>query len=397
MSELFQQELDSIRDAGLYRSLRQRESPHVGGLVQLNNQQFVGFGSNDYLGLSSDSRLVDAVKQTAGHVGCGAGSSPLISGRGAIHAQLERELAAFEQSEAALLFTTGFAANCGTIGALASKESVIFSDEKNHASIIDGCRLSGARIEVYRHNDIEHLKSLLTNAGSANGNGQRKLIVTDSLFSMDGDFAPLDQLARLAADHDAILMVDEAHATGVFGQSGSGLCEHFDVHREVPVRIGTLSKALGSFGGFVSGSRSLVELVLNRARPYIFSTAAPEAIAGGSLAALEIVRSEPERRTRLLEMAGGLRASLISLGFDVGNSSSQIIPVVLQENDAVIKASEQLQEEGFFVPAIRPPSVPEGNAMLRISLTADHSTEQIDRLLTTMEGLSPGKLAESEL
>ena len=377
------EDLEAIEEQQLRRVLAKRESPHVAGMVQIDGRQFIGFGSNDYLGLSADSRLVDAMRQAAGYIGCGSAASPLISGRGVIHARLERELAAFEQTEASLVFPTGYAANVGTIGALVSKPDAIFSDERNHASIIDGCRLSGARIHVYRHADLDHLAHLL----GATDSFRRKMIVSDSLFSMDGDFAPLPALVKLAHDYQAILMIDEAHATGVFGDTGRGLCEHFAVETEVDVRVGTLSKALGCFGGFVVGNRQLIELILNRARTYIFSTAQPEAIANATLAALEIVQTEPERRQRLMKLSEQLRHRLTVDGWNIGTSTSQIVPIIIGAADPTMAMCDRLKELGFFVPGIRPPSVPPGKSLLRTSVTASHTREMIDRFCDALASL----------
>ena len=377
------EDLEAIERLQLRRVLANRESPHVAGLVQIDGRQYIGFGSNDYLGLSADTRLIEAIRQAAGYIGCGSAASPLISGHGVIHARLERELTVFEHAEASLMFPTGYAANVGTIGALVSKPDAIFSDERNHASIIDGCRLSGARIHVYRHADLDHLTHLIGAAGSF----RRKMIVSDSLFSMDGDFAPLPGLVKIARDCQAMLMIDEAHATGVFGDNGRGLCEHFDVEKEVDVRVGTLSKALGSFGGFVVGDRELIELILNRARTYIFSTAQPEAIANATIAALEIVLAEPERRQRLLKMSEHLRHRLVADGWNIGTSTSQIVPIIVGEADRAMALCDQLKVLGFFVPGIRPPSVPAGMSLLRVSVTASHTREMIDRFCDSLASL----------
>jgi 8-amino-7-oxononanoate synthase len=373
--EIFQAELDRLRDDGLLRELRKRESPHVAGKVQIDGEQFINFGSNDYLGLSADARLVDAIRKAAGYVGCGSAASPLVTGRGAIHDRLERELAAFEQTPAALLFTTGYAANLGTIPAIVQTGDTVFSDQLNHASIVDGCRLSRANVAIYRHADMSHLAELLSQDAS-----RRKLIVTDSLFSMDGDFAPLDRISELAQQHQALLMVDEAHASGVFGANGRGLCEHFAVEQLVDIRIGTLSKAFGSLGGFVAGSRELIELIFNRARSYIFSTAQPESIANATIAALEIVRNEPQRREKLSSLAESLRNQLRNQGFEIGATSSQIIPVILGSPEVTMHVHLELKTRGFFVPAIRPPSVAADACRLRISLTADHQESTLKEL-----------------
>ena len=379
-----EQQLQHLESNDLLRRLATRESPPVAGLVQIDGQQFINFGSNDYLGIAASEEMVNAVNHYVSQLGWGAGASPLVNGRGTLHRRLEQELADFEETEAALLFPTGYAANVGTICSLVGKSDVVFSDELNHASIIDGCRLSGAQVLVYRHNDMDHLESLLTESKSSAG---RRLIVTDGLFSMDGDLAPVPKLVELAQRFDAMLMVDEAHATGVFGDQGRGVCEHFGIEQQVDVRVGTLSKALGSLGGFIVGPQSLIDWVCNRARTYVFSTAQPEAIAGASLAALKIVREQPQRRERLLELANRLRGQLSELGFETGNSESQVIPILVGESELAVNMSKQLRAKGIYIPAIRPPSVPSGNARLRLSLSSDHTDAQIDSLVSVLKQL----------
>ncbi len=290
-------------------------------------------------------------------------------------------LAEFEGTEAALVFPSGFAANAGTIAALVDKHDAIYSDRKNHASLIDGCRLSGAEIHIYAHRDCRRLEFLL----QAGDRYRRRLIVTDSLFSMDGDLAPLDQLARLAERYDCMLLVDEAHATGVLGARGRGGCELLGVEHDVDVRIGTLSKALGSSGGFVVGSRMLIDWLLNRARPYVFSTALPPALAAAAAAALEIVTREPERRGQLLARAAELRARLRARGWRVGDSIGPILPLVIGDAQRTMQLSARLREQGFLVPGIRPPSVPKGESLLRMSLSYGHSREMIEQLLVALD------------
>lgn len=372
--------LEDLTQKALRRRLAVRSSPQNPAAITIHNQNLVHFGSNDYLGLAGDARLIAAAQQAAQVHGWGSGASPLVAGRGTQHQLLEQELASFEGTPAALLFTTGYAANVGAITALASAEDAIFSDAKNHASIIDGCRLSGAQVHIYRHADSSHLRDLLRSAPPS----RRRLIVTDSLFSMDGDVAPLTDLAELAQEHQAMLLVDEAHATGVFGATGRGLCEQHGVEEAVHIRIGTLSKALGSFGGFVVGSQSLIDWLTNRARGYVFSTAMPEAVAAASRAALEIVHEEPQRRQSLLQTAERFRQELQALGLSTGHSSTQIIPVILGDPQQALAAAAQLQSQGFFVPAIRPPTVPTGESLLRISLSYAHSPEQLRQLLSAL-------------
>jgi len=372
--------LQQLAQTRRYRYLQVRESPPVAGLVQLDGQQFVNFSSNDYLGIAADARLVDAVKSVVGQVGWGAGASPLVTGRGVWHRRLENELAAFKGTQAALLFPTGFATNVGTITALVGPGDWIYSDRNNHASIIDGCRLSEANVQIYEHGDCRHLQERLLN----NHSSGRKLIVTDSLFSMDGDFAPLSELVEIAAQAQAMLMVDEAHATGVWGTCGRGVCERMQVETQIPIRVGTLSKALGSLGGFVCGSQRLIDWIANRARSYIFSTAQPEATAAASLASLSIIKSEPERRQRVVDLASRVREELTRLGWNCLHSQSQIIPLLVGDEAAALALSQRLREQGLLVPAIRPPAVNPGKCILRISLSAAHSDQQIEQLIAAL-------------
>jgi 8-amino-7-oxononanoate synthase len=369
------EQLASLDRKSLRRRLATREGKQAARIV-LEGTELVSFGSNDYLGLAADPRLVGAMASAAAEGGWGSGASPLVTGHGRAHQRLEEGLAEFEGTEAALLFSTGFAANAGTIAALAGPGDVVFTDRKNHASIWDGCRLSRADVRPYRHVDTRHLARLLDKSGRY----RRRLIVTDSLFSMDGDLAPLAELCRLAEQYDAMLMIDEAHATGVFGPRGRGVAEQLGVEGRVHVRVGTLSKALGSIGGFVASSRSLVDWLLNRARPYVFSTALPAPAAAAATAALAIVREAPARGRELLSRAAALRARLAEQGWDVGGSQSQIIPVIVREPDRAMRLAAALRERGLFVPAIRPPTVPDGETCLRISLTYGHAPEMIDQL-----------------
>lgn len=372
--------LRELERRDLRRTLLTRESPQRGDRIQIDGRSLANFGSNDYLGLASDDRMCRAVSESIQQRGWGSGASPLVTGRGSLHAELENRLARFEGTEAALLFSTGFAANVGAIASLAGPEDIIFSDAKNHASIIDGCRLSGAQIQVYKHTDVDDLRQSL-----AVSRHRRKLIVTDTLFSMDGDLAPLPHIAELAREHGAMLLVDEAHATGVFGKEGRGVCEHLGVEDGVHVRVGTLSKGLGSIGGFVAGSRALIDWLANRARPYVFSTAMPEAMAAAGLAALKVVQSEPFRRQELLQRAADFREKLSAAGLHIGRSQSQIIPVILGFPARTMQAAADLRQAGFFVPGIRPPSVPEGESLLRISLSWLHEPGQLVSLAETIE------------
>lgn len=374
------EQLDNLRKDGLLRRLQTRQ--HMQAVeIAIEGSQMINFGSNDYLALAADKRLTDAVAATLAEYGWGSGASPLITGHSELHCRLENRLAEFEGTEAALVFTSGFAANTGAVAALVGVGDVVFTDRKNHASLIDGCRLSRADVRTYPHNDWQMLDRLLSKTSQYG----RRLIVTDGVFSMDGDLPPLDELAKLAEKYDAMLLVDEAHATGVFGKQGRGVTEHFGLEDKVHVRVGTMSKAIGCIGGFVAGSRPLIEWLINRARPYIYSTAAPAVTAAAALAALDIVEHEPERRIQLLARSEKLRLALTNQGWHIGQSGSQIIPIIVGDPSRAVRISTKLREQGLLVPAIRPPTVPEGEALLRISLTCKHTDEMLDKLLEVLE------------
>jgi 8-amino-7-oxononanoate synthase len=373
------EELHALEAHGLRRQVRSRGNAQ-GASITLEGREFVNFGSNDYLGLAADPRLTAAVAEALQQYGWGSGASPLILGHAELHRQLEERLAEFEGVEAALLFTSGFAANSGTIAALVGQGDAVFADRKNHASLFDGCRLSRADVRVYPHGDCQALDDLLAKSAAY----RRRLIVTDSLFSMDGDLAPLQELAELAEKHGTMLLVDEAHATGVFGPNGRGACELLGVEDRVTVRIGTLSKALGSIGGFAAGSRSMIEWLVNRARPYIYSTALPAAVSAAAIKSLDIVHDEPRRRIELLATSDRVRRELAGQGWRLGNSTSQILPVVVGTPEKAISLSQKLREQGLFVPAIRPPTVPDGEACLRISLSYGHTAEMIEKLVASL-------------
>jgi 8-amino-7-oxononanoate synthase len=374
------EKLDVLAKRGLRRQRRPRTSP-CGPRIVVEGRELVNFGSNDYLNLAGDPRLASAASAAIDESGWGAGASPLITGYTVWHERLERRLAEFLQTDAALVFSSGYAANVGTITALTGPDDAVFSDEKNHASIIDGCRLSRAAVHVYRHCDCDHLQSLLTSTIVSG----RRLIITDTVFSMDGDTAPLTDIAELARRHGAMLMIDEAHATGVFGPHGRGLAEELGVQPHIDIHVGTLSKALGSSGGFVAGSRRLIEWLLNRARSYVFSTAPPAANCAAAIAALDIVRDDPQRRRKLLDLAERLRTGLRAQNWDTGSSSSQIVPIIVGESDKAMQLAAGLREQGFFVPGIRPPTVPMGQSLLRISLTSAHSNDIADAVVAALQ------------
>lgn len=378
------EELAALDHRGLRRRLR--SCVHARAWIEWDGRRLVHFGSNDYLGFAAHPAVVAGARAALAGYGFGAGASPLITGRTPLHEELERRLAAFEAAEAALLFPTGFAANVGTIPALVGRGDTVFSDAKNHASLIDGCRLSRAEVLVYRHADAGHLEDLLKPPGAAQrSETRRRLIVTDSVFSMDGDVAPLTDLCDLAERYDAMLLVDEAHATGVFGPGGRGACHAAGVADRVPIRMGTLSKALGALGGFVVGGRRLIDWLANRARSYVYSTAAPAAVCAAALAALDLLEEDPLLGERLLSRAARFRRRLGLRGWNVGGSASQIVPILLGDAAEAVARSESLLAAGLFVPAIRPPTVPAGESLLRVSLTSLHTEAMLDELLAALE------------
>jgi glycine C-acetyltransferase/8-amino-7-oxononanoate synthase len=361
-----EERLAELRESGLHRRLRLIEGPQ-GPRVTLDGRRVLLLCSNDYLGLADSAEVRDAAAQAALRWGAGAGASRLISGNMELHRRLEERLAAFKGYGAALLFGSGYLANVGVISALAGRGEVVCSDELNHASIVDGCRLARAETFVYRHGDVEHLAWGLREAG-----GRASLIVTDGLFSMDGDVAPLADLHRLAREHGCRLMVDEAHATGALGPGGRGSVAAAGLSGEVDLVVGTLGKALGSYGAYVCASAALRELLLNTARPFIFSTAPPPPAVGAAQAALELLEAEPERVERLRENASTLREGLAAEGLAPGGGQSQIVPLEVGDASLTMQLCERLLERGVFAQGIRPPTVPEGTSRLRFSTMATH-------------------------
>ncbi|HET9368658.1 MAG TPA: aminotransferase class I/II-fold pyridoxal phosphate-dependent enzyme, partial [Vicinamibacterales bacterium] len=340
-------ELDTLRQQGLFRSLRiledrQQATSHFDGT------QVVNLSSNNYLGLTTHPKLVEKAIKAIQDFGVGSGSVRTIAGTMSIHMELERRLAAFKQTEAVVVFQSGFAANAGTVSAILTKEDVIISDELNHASIIDGCRLSRAAIKVFPHKDVDAARKILKELPA----GQRKLLITDGVFSMDGDLGALPELCALAEEYGAIMMVDDAHASGVFGRNGRGTIDHFQMHGRVDIQVGTLSKAIGALGGYVAGSRDLIQFLYHRARPFLFSTSHPPSVAATCLAAIDVLEQEPEIIERLWDNTRFFKKGLEDLGFNTGLSQSPITPVIAGEGSRAMALSDQLFKEGVFAQGI---------------------------------------------
>ncbi|OQP05501.1 8-amino-7-oxononanoate synthase [Geobacillus sp. 46C-IIa] len=366
--------LDELKQKAQKRQLRRAEAS--GTSVILNGKPMLNLASNNYLGLADDQRLIEAGCEAMQRYGAGAGASRLVVGNHPLYERAEAALKQWKKAEAALIFNSGYTANIGVLTALIGRDDLVFSDQLNHASLIDGIRLSKAACFRYRHNDINQLESWLKQSPP----DKRKWIVTDAVFSMDGDLAPLSELVELKRRYRAILIVDEAHSGGVFGPNGEGLLYHFGLEKEEDViAIGTFSKALGSFGAYATGEPWLIDYLMNSARSFIFTTALPPAVLAANEAAIHIVQSEPERRTRLHALSERFRTKLKQLGFDTGGSETPIVPVIVGPNDQAVAMSELLQEAGIAAIAIRPPTVPEGTARIRFSVTAAMTEEDVDR------------------
>jgi 8-amino-7-oxononanoate synthase len=365
--------LDELKKAGLSRELRDLKGA-PGPYITVCGRRALLLCSNNYLGISGDERVKEAAREALDKWGTGASGSRLISGNLEPYEALERELAAFKGTESALVFTSGYQTNLGTVAALVGERDAIFSDALNHASLIDGSRLSRAEVLVYKHCDPSDLEEKLASKPHA----RRKLILTESVFSMDGDLAPLEEIAFLAKKYGAMLMVDEAHATGVFGPTGAGLVEALGIRQQVDVQMGTFSKALGSLGGYVAGSRDLIRYLIQHARSFIFTTGLPPAVLAASRAALRVVREEPERRQALWRNVRELRRGLSAMGFELGPEQSQILPLHLGDSGVTMAGCRLLLKHGVFAQGIRPPTVPQGTSRLRLTPMATHEDADIE-------------------
>jgi 8-amino-7-oxononanoate synthase len=368
---MFLNELKRIKESGLYRQMKYLQSPQQ-PYVKIAGKSYLMLSSNSYLGLCNDQRLKQAAMDAMEKYGVGSGGSRLTTGSYEVHKKLEDKIAAFKGAEAALLFNTGYMANVGAISSIAGKDWVIFSDRFNHASIIDGCRLSGAEIIIYEHCDASDLE---TKAHSHRG--RRALVVTDGLFSVDGDIAPLPEIVQVAKKYNMLLMVDDAHATGVLGENGGGTADYFGLQNEIDIQMGTFSKALASEGGFIAGNRGLIDYLANKARSFIFSTALAPATVAVSLRALEIVQAEPRLRQSLIANSAWFREKLREIGFEIMDFPTPIISVVLGQPELTVNFSNRLMEKNIFVSAIRPPTVPQGTSRLRINLMATHTVDDL--------------------
>ncbi len=369
-------EFTALEGAGLRRHLRTVMSAPI-GTINLDGRDVVLLGSNNYLGLSTHPQVIAAAVEATQTFGTGASGSRLISGNNERYTTLETNLAKTKNTEASLVFSSGYAANTSVIPILAGEGDLILSDALNHASIIDGCRLSRATKKVYRHCDVEHLKSLL----SASTAFRRRLVVTDGVFSMDGDIAPLPDIYNLATEYDAMLLVDDAHGFGVLGRDGSGTVTHFGLENRDIIQMGTLSKAIGALGGYIAGSQALIELLINKARGFIFTTGLPPATLAAANAALDVMRASPELRQRLFSHAEHLKTALIDLGYTLLPSETQILPVVLGSPQHATSTAEALLAEGVFAPAIRPPAVPPDTSRLRLTVMATHTEAEIQQAI----------------
>jgi glycine C-acetyltransferase len=374
-------ELRELDDQGLRLHPRVLDGP-TGRRARFDGRDVINLASNNYLGLASHPRMNEAAAHAARELGAGTGAVRTIAGSMTIHRELERRFAAFKHADDALMFQSGFTSNAGTVAAILTKEDVIVSDELNHASIIDGARLSRAEIRVFPHKEVEAADALLAETKRA---GRRQLLITDGVFSMDGDIAPLPDLVDVAERHAAIMMIDDAHASGVLGSGGAGTVDHFGLYGRVDIQVGTLSKAIGVLGGFIAGPGHLIEWLQNRGRPYLFSTSAPPGVVAACIEALDIIRDEPDRLERLWSNTRSFKSGLLELGFDTGASETPITPVITGDEEKTQAFGRRLFEEGVFTPAIVFPTVARGRARVRTIVTAEHTAEDLKEALDAFD------------
>src|SRR5690242_20178719 len=380
------EQLDQLKQKGTYFRLRVLEDEQA-PVCTFDGKRVINLASNNYLGLANDPRLIEAAIAATQAFGVGSGAVRTIAGTMRIHMELEEKIARFKNVEASVVFQSGFAANAGTVSSILGKDDFIISDELNHASIIDGARLSRAKIKVFRHKDMAHAEELLKEVAGEPG---RKLLITDGVFSMDGDIGPVDKLCDLAEKYGAIMMVDDAHASGVLGRNGRGTIDHFHCHGRVDVQVGTLSKAIGSLGGYVCGSRDLIDFLYHRARPFLFSTSHPPSVAATCIAAFEVLEQQPQLMEKLWENTRYFKKELGNLGFNIGGkntpaSETPITPIIVGEGKLAMQFSRELFSEGVMATGIAFPTVPEGKARIRTIMTATHTREQLDQALATLK------------
>jgi len=380
MLKFIDEELEEIKRQGLYRTLRVVEG-HQGPRITIDGRDCINLCSNNYLGLANHPRLKKAAIDAVQRYGAGAGASRLVCGTMKLHKELEGRLARFKGCEAALVFNSGYVANIGLITALVGRGDIVFSDKLNHSSIVDAILLSRAQYQRYPHKDMDALKRMLEGSGLC----KKKLIVTDTVFSMDGDIAPLPEIVELAQQFGAMVMVDEAHATGVFGEDGRGVVEHYGLEQEIDVQMGTLSKAVGCFGGYAAGTRALIDYLINTSRPFMYTTALPPAVLASCLAALDIIGHQRWMRDVLWDNVRFLKKGLMDRGFDLMGSESQIVPVRIGAPEKAAEFSRCLLDEGIFIQAIRPPTVPQGEARLRVTVMATHKKQDLQKAVDVME------------
>ncbi len=371
------EQLEAWRREGTYQRLRELQSA-CEPVARFDGREVINLASNNYLGLANHPKLVEAAIDATRKYGAGSGAVRTIAGTMTLHLELERRIAGFKNVEAAVVFQSGFTANAGTVSAILGPEDTIVSDELNHASIIDGCRLSKAKIRIFPHRDAAAAERILAELDGTPG---RKLLITDGVFSMDGDIAPLPELVEIAERHGAIMMVDDAHASGVLGRSGRGTIDHFNLHGRVDIQVGTLSKAIGCLGGYICGSRDLIEFLYHRGRPFLFSTSHPPAVAAACLAAFELLEQEPERIERLWANTRYFKENLRREGFDTGVSETPITPIMVGDAALAHAFSQALFDEGLMATGIGYPTVPKGKARIRTIVTAAHTREHLDRAL----------------
>lgn len=386
MDQTFTSEIEELKGAGLYRELKSISGP-IDAEVSIDGRKVILLSSNNYLGLTTHPKLKEAASLALQAYGTGACASRLIAGNMEVHEDLEKRVARFKGCQSALLFSTGYMANIGAITSLAGENDLVLSDELNHASIIDGCKLSGARIEVYPHKDVRKIKEILAKEVMSYpmNLSKKKVIITDGVFSMDGDIAPLPEIMEVANHYSATLIVDDAHATGVLGKDGKGTAAYFGIEGENLIHMGTFSKALGSLGGYIVGQKTVIEYLRNKARSFMFSTALPPSVCASSIAAIDIIKDEPWIRKRLWDNVTKFKQGLESFGYNTLGSQTQIIPILIGDTNLTMEFAKAIFERGIYAPGIRPPTVPNKKSRIRTTLMASHTDEQIERALDIFE------------